>query len=188
MDPEARTALRPRLLDIAEPVVARYACELVAIELTNEHGMEIVRLFIDAPGGVTVGDCTKVSRALSAIFDVDDPMPEEKYRLEVSSPGSDRPVQRRQDLLRFQGFKVRVRLTPREGRRRFTGTLAGLEGDELLLDCDGTPRRIPLAELDKARLVLTPDEFDRLGREGLPPVPDEPASPPPSTGPSSDDA
>ncbi|MCK6505628.1 ribosome maturation factor RimP [Myxococcota bacterium] len=188
MDADTRRKLQPRILALVEPVVARCGCELVAVELTNEQGQELVRVYIDAPGGVSVGDCTRVSHALSPALDVDDPMPDEAYRLEVSSPGMDRPVQRRQDLLRFQGFRARLRLSPQAGRRRFTGRLAGLDGDVLLLLVDGseTPQRYPLDQVDRVRLVLDPEEYERLGREGLPPVPgaDAPSSAPAIPGPS----
>ncbi len=170
MDPAQRQALRQRLRELAEPVVDRCGAELVAVELTNEHGEDVLRLFIDSPGGVSVGDCTRVSHAMSPVLDVHDPFPG-RFRLEVSSPGMDRPVERRADLLRFTGFRARLRLTPRSGRRRFTGTLAGLDGDDLLFQVKDDLRRYPLTEVDRVRLVLDPDEYARLGREGLPPVP-----------------
>jgi ribosome maturation factor RimP len=179
MDAATRRSLRPRIQALAAPVVARCGCELVAVELTNEHGQELVRLYIDAPGGVSVGDCTRVSHALSPVLDVDDPMPDEAYRLEVSSPGIDRPVQRPQDFLRFTGFRARLRLTPRKGRRRFTGRLGGLDGDVVVLHTDthDAPLRFDLDEVDRVRLILDPDEYERLGREGPPPVPGQPLAP-----------
>jgi len=179
MDATTRSSLRPRIRAIAEPVVVRCGFELVAVELSTEGGQELVRLYIDAPGGVSVGDCTTVSHALSPVLDVDDPMPEQSYRLEVSSPGIDRPVESLRDIQRFRGFQARLRLLPRAGRRRFTGTLAGLEGDQLLLANGADIQRIPLADVDRIRLILDPDQYARLGAEGLPPVPDEASSPTP---------
>ncbi len=189
MDPATRQDLRHRLRELAEPVVQRCSCELVAVELTNEHGEDVLRLFIDAPEGsgrgVSVGDCTRVSHAMSPVLDVHDPIPG-RFRLEVSSPGMDRPVERRSDLLRFQGFRARLRLSARAGRRRFTGVLGGLDGDTLLFQVGDELRRYPLDEVDRVRLVLDHDEYARLGREGLPPLPTDGALPHPE--PSSDDA
>lgn len=170
MEHAERQALRAQLRSLFEPVVLRNACELVALELTNEHGSDVVRIFIDAPGGVTVRDCSRTSHALSALLDVHDPMPG-KYRLEVSSPGADRPVETDADLVRFKGFRARVRLSPREGRRRFTGVLGGLDGGDVLLQVGDDLRRFPRTDVDQVRLVLDPEEYDRLGREGLPPLP-----------------
>ncbi|RME28419.1 MAG: ribosome maturation factor RimP [Deltaproteobacteria bacterium] len=164
--------MRPRLVELAEPVVERCGAELIAVELTNEHGEDVLRLFIDRPGGVSVADCTRVSHAMSPVLDVHDPFPG-RFRLEVSSPGMDRPVQRREDFLRFSGFRARLRLTPRSGRRRFTGVLAGLDGDDLLFRVNDELRRYPLTDVDRVRLILDPDEYARLGREGLPPVPSD---------------
>lgn len=183
MDPSARKQLLPRIRAMAEPVTSRMGMDLVAVELTNEQGQEIIRIFIDKPGGVTVGDCSRVSHALSPSLDVDDPMPEVAYRLEVSSPGIDRPVQRRDDFLRFIGFRARVRLDSSAGRKRFSGVLRGLHGDDLLLEVEGSPeaQRHPLERVDRVRLILDPDEYARLGREGVPLLPGESPSLPPGT-------
>lgn len=179
MDSSARKQLIPRLRAMAEPVVERLGMDLVAVELINEQGQEIIRIFIDKPGGVSVGDCSRVSHALSPTMDVDDPLPEIAYRLEVSSPGIDRPVQRRADFMRFAGFRARIRLDSTAGRRRFSGLLLGLDGDDLLLQVEGSPepQRHPLERVDRVRLLLDADEYARLGKEGPPLLPGE--SPPP---------
>lgn len=177
MDSTTRKLLLPRIRAMAEPVVERLGLDLVAVELTDEQGQEIMRIFIDKPGGVSVGECSKVSHALSPTLDVDDPLPDVPYRLEVSSPGIDRPVQRRADFLRFKGYRARVRLDNTSGRRRFSGLLLGLDGDDLLLQVEGSPepQRHPLDRVDRVRLILDPDEYARFGKEGLPLLPGEPA-------------
>lgn len=110
-----------------------------------------------------VDGCAEISRAAEAILDVEDPI-EGGYTLEVSSPGIDRPLTRLGDFERFAGFEAKVELEqPREGRRRFKGRLLGLDGDLVRIEADGVERRLPFAEIDKAKLVLT-DELVAAAR------------------------
>ena len=105
-------------------------------------------------GAMTVEDCATVSHSVSALLDVADPIAA-SYMLEISSPGIDRPLLRREDYQRFAGFEAKVELAqPRDGRRRFQGKLLGLDGDALKLDLDGTPVLLPLAQIARAKLVL----------------------------------
>jgi ribosome maturation factor RimP len=111
---------------------------------------------------MTVEDCADISRSVSALLDVADPIAT-AYTLEVSSPGIDRPLVRREDFARFAGFEAKVELTaPVDGRRRFRGKLLGVEGDEVRLLVDAAPVALPLATVVRAKLVLT-DEL--LARE-----------------------
>jgi ribosome maturation factor RimP len=104
---------------------------------------------------MTVEDCTEISRTVSALLDVADPI-DAAYMLEVSSPGIDRPLVRREDFARFAGFEAKLELNaPVEGRRRFRGKLLGVEGDELRLLVDDAPVMLPLAAVARAKLVLT---------------------------------
>ena len=171
-DPAAeRRALRAHVRSIAEPTTTRLGCDLVAVHVTGDRTGPVLRLFIDKPGGIRVEDCTRVSRALNPEFDVEDPIPG-RYRLEVSSPGIDRPVERPADFQRFRGFQVKVRMLPDTGRKRYVGELQGLEDDHVLV-CEKPDRpthRIPLIHVDRAQLILTTEEFLRLGEEGLPAV------------------
>jgi ribosome maturation factor RimP len=108
-----------------------------------------------ADGAMTVEDCADVSRAVSALLDVADPIAS-PYLLEVSSPGIDRPLVRRADYERFAGFEAKVELArARDGRRRFRGKLLGLEGDDLKLDLGTEAVLLPLDEIANAKLVLT---------------------------------
>ena len=106
-------------------------------------------------GAMTVEDCTSVSHTVSALLDVVDPIAS-PYMLEVSSPGIDRPLVRREDYERFAGFEAKLELTaPRDGRRRFRGRIAGLDGDDVKLELDGQSVLLPLSAIARARLVLT---------------------------------
>ena len=106
---------------------------------------------------MTVEDCADISRTISALLDVADPIAG-SYTLEVSSPGIDRPLVRREDFARFAGFEAKVELSePVAGRRRFRGKLLGVEGEavRLQVDADAEPVVLPLAAVTRAKLVLT---------------------------------
>lgn len=104
---------------------------------------------------MTVDDCADISRTVSALLDVNDPI-KVAYHLEVSSPGIDRPLVRREDFTRFAGFEARIDLSaPFEGRKRFRGRLLGVEGDAVRLMVDEAPIALPLAAVSRAKLVLT---------------------------------
>ena len=141
--------MRETLLKILEPVVNGLGYELVELEFQGK----LLRLYIDQPQGVTLDDCEKVSRQLSAVLDVADPIPG-AYTLEVSSPGLDRPLRKPADFAARTGQRARVELTlPLNGRRRFAGMLRGLENDEVLIEVDGALFRLPFAQIGKARLA-----------------------------------
>jgi ribosome maturation factor RimP len=109
----------------------------------------------DAP--MTVDDCTEISRSVSAILDVADPIAG-AYMLEVSSPGIDRPLTRPEDYDRFSGFEARIELDqPIEGRKRFRGRILGRDEEHVRLRCDAGEIDLPLATIAKAKLVITPD-------------------------------
>ena len=104
---------------------------------------------------MTVEDCADISRTVSALLDVADPIAG-AYTLEVSSPGIDRPLVRREDFARFAGFEAKIELAaPRDGRRRFRGRLLGVEGDAVRMLVDAAEIELPLASVTRAKLVLT---------------------------------
>lgn len=106
---------------------------------------------------MTVDDCALISRTVSALLDVEDPFPD-AYRLEVSSPGIDRPLTRPEDYERFKGFEARVETDlPQDGRRRFKGRLLGLEGGAVRIALPEGEKTIALDDIRKAKLVLTDD-------------------------------
>jgi len=126
---------------------------LVDVEFRREAGGWILRLYIDKRGGVTLGDCQRVSEELSDLLDVENPI-HHPYTLEVSSPGLNRPLRHESDFLRFAGQRARV--TTSEvvaGQRRFLGVLKGCEGGQVVLEREnGTVVSIPYALISKARL------------------------------------
>ncbi len=149
------------LRQVAEPVCAAHGVDLVDARFVTEHGF-VLKVLIERPGsdlksgaGVSLDVCKWVSRDLSTALDVAEHItPEGAYRLEVGSPGLDRPLFSLSDFARFAGEKVRIQ-THRSvgGRRRFSGTLLGVDGDEIKLDQDGQVLTVQHSEIAKANLV-----------------------------------
>jgi len=136
-----------------EPGIRALGFELVDVEYAADGGRNVLRIYIDSPAGITVDDCAKVSRQVSAVLDVEDPIPEQ-YVLEVSSPGLDRPLVKREDFERFAGQQVKVRMREAvTGRRNFKGTLVGVEGDAIVVHVDQERYSLPMAKIERARLV-----------------------------------
>ncbi|HLW73786.1 MAG TPA: ribosome maturation factor RimP [Gammaproteobacteria bacterium] len=145
--------MRETLLRLLETPVEALGYEVVELEFHPQGRGGLLRIFIDREGGVTVDDCEKVSRQVSAVLDVEDPIPG-AYTLEVSSPGLDRPLRKETDFARFAGEKAKLELLlPRDGRKRYTGTLKGCEAGEVLVEVDGLLHKLPLADIARARLV-----------------------------------
>ena len=141
------------LREILEPVVTAMGYELIGVEFHPHRGSALLRLYIDKEGGVNVNDCQQVSHQVSGVLDIEDPIPGH-YRLEVSSPGLDRPLFAARDFIRFAGHPVRVQLTlPLNGRRKFTGRLVGVRADQVVLEHEGQELAIPLTAIEKARLI-----------------------------------
>lgn len=157
VNPKAITA---KLFEIAEPVAADAGYELVDLVFVREGTGWVVRVFIDhldghAPDGVLVSfsDCEEMSRELSAVFDVEDPVPC-AFTLEVSSPGLDRPLRTAEHFERYVGQVAKVRLSKgTDGRRNFKGTLVGVADGLVTIDVDGRTYEIPVADVATARLV-----------------------------------
>lgn len=142
-----------KLRELLGPTIEGLGCELVGIEYQPNAANALLRIYIDRPEGVTVDDCERVSRQVSALLDVADPVPGH-YTLEVSSPGLDRPLFEADHFVRFTGRQARVQLgMALDGRRRFAGEILGLRDGELLLRCEGIDVSIPLERIEKARLV-----------------------------------
>ncbi len=141
------------LRSMFEPGIRALGYGLVDVEYTTAAGRNVLRVYIERDRGITVDDCAKVSRQISAVLDVEDPITE-PYVLEVSSPGLDRPLVKREDFERFAGETVKVRMRDAEsGRRNFRGTLVGVEGDAAVVDVDNERYRLPIARIERARLV-----------------------------------
>jgi ribosome maturation factor RimP len=145
--------LRERLIALIEPLLARLGYELVELEYAAGRSQAVLRIFIDAPKGISVDDCERVSREVAALLDVDDPIPT-AYTLEVSSPGFDRVLRTPAHFERFVGSRVFVELkAPRAGRRRYTGMLQAAGATGIELEVDKQKVEIPFDEIGKARLA-----------------------------------
>ncbi|HAU06329.1 MAG TPA: ribosome maturation factor RimP [Gammaproteobacteria bacterium] len=126
--------------------------ELVGVEYIRGKDV-ILRIYIDCEQGITVEDCERVSHQVSGILEVEDPI-SSAYSLEVSSPGFDRPLFKLVDFQRFSGEQAKIIMKlPIDGRRNFTGTIQGVEQEQVLIDVDGERYVLPYAKLAKARLV-----------------------------------
>jgi len=138
------------MLDLSarlEPVLAGLGYELVLLE---RAGRGLLRIFIDKPGGITIDDCVAVSNHLTHWFTVENI---DYDRLEVSSPGLDRPLVKPQDYVRFAGEWVTLKLRiPMDNRRKLVGELAGLDGETVKLRMDGRDVSVDMRNVDSARL------------------------------------
>ena len=148
---------RDELANLLEPTVERLGYELVDLEVRLGGKGGLVRLYIDKPDGIDLDDCEKVSLAVSALLDVEDPVPG-NYNLEVSSPGLDRKLTKPAHFQRFAGETVKVQLRfPIGGRRRFRGTLLSSDDENIVVEVDGESFSLPLKTIDTARLVPVVD-------------------------------
>lgn len=141
------------LAALLEPTVARMGYELADLEVRLGGKGGFVRVFIDKPEGISLDDCEQVSRAISAILDVEDPVPGQ-YDLEVSSPGLDRKLTKVEHFQRFIGETLKVSMRfPVAGRRRFRGQLLSVDDENIEVEVDGQSHTLSLAAIDTARLV-----------------------------------
>ncbi len=159
----AKSAIDQRLAGIITPVIEDMGFELVRVRLLAGRSA-VLQIMADRPeGGIEVDDCAAISTAVSAVLDVEDPIAE-AYALEVSSPGIDRPLTRLKDFDAFEGWEAKLETAELQGgRRRFKGKLAGVEGDEVLINVDEGTIGLQFDWLSDAKLVLS----DELIREML---------------------
>jgi ribosome maturation factor RimP len=149
--------MRDALMRLLEPPIEALGYELVDIEFAREGRGGVLRIFIDrragdAPGGITVEDCANVSHAVSQVLEIEDPI-KGHYTLEVSSPGFDRILRKREHFERFAGARIFAELKlPINGRRRFIGVLKSIAGDSIVVDVDGQAHSLPFDRILKARL------------------------------------
>ena len=144
-----------KVRQLAAPLAAQEGLELVDVEIGGGGGRQTLRLYIDKPGGVSLDDCTAVSRALSTALDVEDPI-QGAYDLEVSSPGLDRPLRTPEHFQQYAGNKVRVKtfgpVPECENRKTFVGILGGYEDGAVVVDVDGRVFRVPYTQVSKANI------------------------------------
>src|SRR5947199_1791512 len=158
-----------RVAVIAAPVLTGLGYRLVRVRVSGTEGCTVQIMAERPDGSMPIEDCEAASRALSPVFDVEDPI-EREYRLEISSPGIDRPLVRRSDFERHAGHEAKIEMAlAQDGRKRFRGILMGVEGDAAKLRrkdaAEGEPADVllPITDMVEARLVLT----DELIRESL---------------------
>jgi ribosome maturation factor RimP len=150
-----------QLAELIEPTIEMLGYELWGLELISPNRRPTLRVFIDSPTGVTVDHCADVSRHIGGILDVEDPFIGE-YTLEVSSPGIDRLVFKREQFDSYEGEPIEIKLRmPFEGRRKFRGWFRGLEGDDLIVQVDDHEYLLPLNSVDKARVEPTPQWIEK---------------------------
>ena len=154
--------MRDALMRLLEPPIEALDYELVDIEFAREGRGGVLRIFIDARAGgvpqvggepgITVDDCARVSHAVSQVLEIEDPI-KGHYTLEVSSPGFDRILRKREHFERFMGERIAAELKlPINGRRRFVGVLKSMADDSIVVDVDGQLHSLPLERIQKARL------------------------------------
>ncbi|KAA1175797.1 ribosome maturation factor RimP [Marinobacter salinexigens] len=143
-----------QLEDLLRPVVEGLGYEFWGLEFRSHSRNSMLRVFIDdAEKGISIEDCEKVSRQISGVMDVEDPIQTE-YTLEVSSPGMDRPLFRPEQYQAYVGHKVEIRLRMAfEGRRKYSGLIKGVEGDEVVVVVDDHEYLLPFDSIEKARIV-----------------------------------
>jgi len=156
-----REEILTQVESLVMPILDDLGFELVDLQYKQEGSQWALRIFIDKPGGVVLDDCATVSREVGAILEIED-LIKSSYRLEVSSPGLDRPLKKPADFERFSGQKIKLKtlalLDPDQRghtRKTFVGTLLGLEGDQVRLELDdkqGGLAVIPLAGIEKVNL------------------------------------
>ena len=137
---------------LAEPVCESEGLELIQVEYQRESSGRILRLYVDKPEGIKLDDCVGVSRQMGDILDVhlEDVGP---YSLEVTSPGPERPLARKQDFAKFKGCRVKIKTyQPLNGRKNFKGVLMGITGDAVNLQLEDQTVAIAYPEISKARL------------------------------------
>lgn len=161
----AKAAIDRRMAEIITPVLEDMGYELVRVRLMSGK-YSILQIMADKPdGGIEVDDCAEISTAVSAILDVEDPILD-AYTLEVSSPGIDRPLTRLKDFAMFEGYEAKIETDELiDGRRRFKGELAGVEGTEVLINIAEGTIGLQFDWLSDAKLVLTDDLIKEMLRQ-----------------------
>ena len=154
-----------QLTELVSPAIADMGLECLGVEYSPSFGNSLVRVYIDAADrAITVDDCEVVSRQVSALFDVNDPI-QGRYTLEVSSPGLDRPLYSPRHFERFIGHEAKLELNlPLNGRRRFQGPIRAVQGETIVIEQDGVAVDIAHGNVHKAKLV--PDFGEPAGKPG----------------------
>lgn len=161
----AKSAMDRRLAEIVGPVIEDMGFELVRLRLMGGK-TETLQIMAEKPeGGIEVDDCAQISNAISAVLDVEDPI-EDGYALEVGSPGIDRPLTRLKDFDTFEGYEAKIETSELiDGQKRFKGVLAGVEGEEVLINIEQGTVGLQFDWLSDAKLVLTDELIKEMLRQ-----------------------
>src|SRR5690348_3955745 len=173
---EPRLVVEPgaaaRVSAVASPVLQQLGYRLVRIRISGEAGCTVQIMAERPDGSMQIDDCEAISRALSPVLDIADPI-DRAYRLEISSPGIDRPLVRRSDFERYAGHLAKIEMAvAHEGRKRFRGILAGVDGDRVRIRRDDVPAgdeagvALVMEDIADARLVLTDELIAESMRRG----------------------
>ncbi len=157
------TPLEQKITDIITPAIEEQGLQLVCARLLSESHGQILRVMAEHPDTHNLGvdDCAKLSREISALLDVEDPI-DSRYMLEISSPGIDRPLVRETDYEDFAGLEAKIEIDPPlEGQKRFRGRIQGIENGEILLDTDQGKVALPYISVHKAKLVMSDELLNR---------------------------
>ncbi|MEN8892060.1 ribosome maturation factor RimP [Planktotalea arctica] len=161
----AKAAIDQRLASIITPVIEDLGFELVRVRLMSGKSTTLQIMAERPEGGIEVDQCAQISTAIGASLDVEDPIVDE-YTLEVSSPGIDRPLTRLKDFATFEGYEAKIETTELiDGRRRFKGELAGVEGNDVLINVEEGTIGLNFDWLSDAKLVLTDDLINEMLRQ-----------------------
>ncbi|WP_457650758.1 ribosome maturation factor RimP [Profundibacter sp.] len=161
----AKAAIDRKLAEIVQPVIEGLGYELVRIRMMGGKTKSLQIMAERPEGGIEVDDCARISTAVSAILDVEDPF-EDPYALEVSSPGIDRPLTRFKDFDMWNGYEAKIETEELvDGRRRFKGVLAGTNDDEVLITIDEGTIGLKFDWLSDAKLVLTDELITEMLRQ-----------------------
>lgn len=161
----AKSAMDRRLAEIVGPVIEDMGFELVRLRFMGGKSHTLQIMAERPEGGIEVDDCADISTAISAVLDVEDPI-EDGYALEVGSPGIDRPLTRLKDFETYEGYEAKVETAELiDGRKRFRGVLAGIEGEEVLINIDEGTVGLQFDWLADAKLILTDDLIKEMLRQ-----------------------
>ncbi len=161
----AKTSIDRRMAEILTPIIEDMGFEVVRVRMQGGKTKTLQVMAERPTGGIEVDECAQISTQISAILDVEDPV-EDPYTLEVSSPGIDRPLTRLKDFDTFEGYEAKLETTEMiDGRRRFKGVLAGVEGDEVLLNVEEGTIGLHFDWLSDAKLVLTDELIKEMLRQ-----------------------
>ena len=153
MKEDQQAQIHRQVEEVAESLVVSEGMELVDLEYRREGPRWMLRLFIDKEGGVTVDDCARISRELGDLLDAKDVIPQ-AYILEVSSPGLNRRIRKKEDFSRFVGQKIQLWLvSPKDGRKKIVGDLVGVEGEEVVVNATEGRISVALTDIAKANLI-----------------------------------